>query len=156
MKVYFDTNVLLDILMESRQNHVDSATILQVAAKGKIELVISAQSIIDASYVFSQKEKLPQEGFNDAIRYIVSVATIVAIDDYCIKCALRSDSSDFEDAAQVACASRAECDIVVSSDKKIKHFSSIPVYTPGEFCNLLFGIKEDVPSLVGPEAVFGD
>ena len=147
MKVYFDTNVLLDILMDSRQNHFDSATILQVAANGKIEVILPTQSIIDASYVFSQKEKLPPESFKNAIRFILSATSISSISEDNIKYALRGANSDFEDAAQMACALHSECDAVITSDKEMKHFSEIPTYTPQEFCHLLFSIKEDVPRL---------
>ena len=98
MKLFLDTNVLLDILMESRANHFDSAT----------------------------------------IRFILSIATIASISENDIKAALRSDINDFEDAAQLSCAVDSECDFLISSDRKWKGYTPLPVYTPKEFCDLVF------------------
>ncbi|MBR1489690.1 MAG: PIN domain-containing protein [Bacteroidales bacterium] len=138
MRVYLDTNVLLDVLMNSREHHVDSATILRVAEKGALQAVLSTQSIIDASYVFSQKEKLPIAQFKNAIKLVLGIVTVTSISENSIKTAIRSDIADFEDAAQLDCAGEAECDVVISSDKKWKHYTDIPIYTPKEFCELIF------------------
>ena len=138
MKVFLDTNVLLDVLMESREHHVDSATILRVAEKGVVQAVLSAQSIIDAAYVFSQKEELPIGRFKNAIKLILGIITVTSISENSIKIAIRSDIADFEDAAQIGCAGEAECDVIISSDKKWKQYTDIPIYTPKEFCEFIF------------------
>lgn len=138
MKAYLDTNVLLDILMNSREQHMDSATILRVAEKGAIQAFLSTQSIIDAAYVFSQKEKIPVGQFKNAIRTLLGIVNVTSISENNIKAAIRSSFSDFEDAAQLDCAADTECDVIISSDKKWKDNTAIPVYTPKEFCNLLF------------------
>ena len=138
MKLFLDTNVLLDILMESRANHFDSATILRMAEKGAVQIVISTQSIIDAAYVFTQKEKTSLELFKKAVRFILSIATIASISENDIKAALRSDINDFEDAAQLSCAVDSECDFLISSCRKWKGYTPLPVYTPKEFCDLVF------------------
>lgn len=57
MKLFLDTNVLLDILMDSRPSHLESAVILGLGEKGAAQIVITTQSIVDAVYVFTQKEK---------------------------------------------------------------------------------------------------
>lgn len=139
MKAFLDTNVLLDILMDSRINHYDSSTILRVAEKGVIQAVMSTQSIVDASYVFSQKEKLSLDSFKSAIRFILSIVTVASIDENDIKAALRSSIGDFEDSAQISCAMNAGCDVIISSDRKWKGYTVANVYSPKEFCDLLFG-----------------
>ena len=141
MRVFFDTNILLDVLMESRSAHTDSVTLLQVAQRRLIEAVITTQSLIDTFYVFSQKEKDNPEQFRKALRLILSFATISPINEDDIKDALASGNEDFEDAAQLACASRTDCDVVLTSDKKMRKYSTIPVYTPAELCNLVFNCQ---------------
>ena len=138
MKLFLDTNVLLDILMESRQNHLESATILRMGEKGAAQIFISTQSIIDAAYVFTQKEKTSIEQFKKAIRFILTIATITAIDENNVKAALRSEIGDFEDAAQIDCATEAECGFLISSDRKWKGYTALPVFTPKEFCDCVF------------------
>lgn len=138
MKVYFDTNVLLDILMESRTYHYESATLLNLAEKGIIQAVISTQSIIDAAYVFTQAQKSPLEGFKKSMRFILGILTVTSVSENNIKAALRSPMNDFEDAAQLDCSLDAECDCIISSDRKLKASSPGGIYSPKEFCDLLF------------------
>lgn len=138
MKAYLDTNVLLDVLMNTRKYHLDSATILQVANRGIIEICFSSQSIIDAAYIFSQKEKLPIERFKSAISTLIRIASISSITKEHLKYAIQSSINDFEDAAQLGCYLDTDCDVIITSDKKWKKYIHQNVYTPEEFCNLIF------------------
>ncbi|MBQ8462446.1 MAG: PIN domain-containing protein [Bacteroidales bacterium] len=137
MKVFLDTNVLLDILMESRPRHYDSVTILKMAEKGAIDAYMSSQSIIDASYVFSQNGKMPVSVFKNALRRILSIVRIVPITGDNIKAAILSQNEDFEDAAQLDCSLDIGSDAIVSADKKMAEFS-FPVYPPTVFCDFMF------------------
>lgn len=138
MRVFIDTNILLDVLMESRENNLDSALIFQVADAGHIAAVISTQSVLDAYYVSVEVAKTSLEDFKAALNEILSVAEVVPMDEQAIRAAMGSSNDDFEDAAQIACADAAGCDCIISSDKKMKRNSYLKVYTPNEFCNRLF------------------
>ena len=138
MKAFIDTNILLDLLMGSRKNHLNSAIILSVAEKGNIQAFLSSQSIIDAAYVFSQKEKTSLELFKKSIRTILGIVNVISITENNIKSAIRSTFDGFEDAAQLDCVREAGCDVIISSDKKLKSYSEVPVYSPEEFCSILF------------------
>jgi predicted nucleic acid-binding protein len=139
MKAYLDTNVLLDVLMESRENNLDSATILKVAKAGYFEAVISTQSILDSYYVSVEGSKTPLGIFKDSLNEILSVVETIAIEERDIRAAVISTNEDFEDACQIECATVAGCDCIISSDKKMKRDSALKVYTPTEFCNKIFG-----------------
>lgn len=139
MKVYLDTNVLLDVLMASRENNLDSATILKVAKAGYCEAVISTQSILDSYYVSVEGSKTPLGIFKDSLNEILSVVETIAIEEKDIRAAVISTNEDFEDACQIECATAAGCDCIISSDKKMKRDSALKVYTPMEFCNKVFG-----------------
>ena len=138
MKAFLDTNVLLDILMESRENNVDSATILNVAEHGYICAVVSTQSILDSYYVFTRAEKQPLESFKTSLKDILSVVSVASIDENNLKAAISSSNEDFEDASQIDCALAAGCDCIISSDRKMKRDSTLIVYTPKEFCDKVF------------------
>ena len=107
MKVYLDTNVLLDVLMESRENNLDSATILKVAKAGYCEAVISTQSILDSYYVSVEGSKTPLGIFKDSLNVILSVVETIAIQERDIRAAVISTNEDFEDACQIECATVA-------------------------------------------------
>lgn len=138
MKLFLDTNVLLDLLLESRPNHLASATILSIVKRGAATAVLTTQSIIDASYVYSQREKLSPDRFIEAIEEIMEMVEIESISEKNIKSAMDSPFSDFEDAAQIACSEMAGCDIIITSDHKFREYSFAPVYTPKSFCEEVF------------------
>ena len=147
MKVFLDTNVLLDLLIGSRPNHLDSATILRVAEKGAIKAVISTQSIIDASYVYTQTEKKSIDQFLDAIQLIMGIVEVAPISENDIKAAIRAPFfEDFEDSAQLACSETVGCDIIVTSDRKMRYYTMAPVYPPKSFCKEVFAEASARPS----------
>ena len=47
MKVFLDTNILLDALETGRERHQEGQAILALAARGLVEAVVSVQSLVD-------------------------------------------------------------------------------------------------------------
>lgn len=139
MKIFLDTNVILDVLNDSREHHVDSATILKLAKEGYEEVIVSSQSVLDTYYLFSVSQKRPLEEFKAFLGALLSTVKLASIGEENIREAIRSTNRDFEDAAQVACAVSCGCDCIISSDVKMKRDSQVTVYTPKEFCNHIFG-----------------
>ena len=138
MKVFLDTNILLDIMMDSRENHIDSTSVLRVADAGYLQAVITTQSILDANYVLVNVAKTPLEDFITSLNEIMSVAKVESIDEPNIEEAIKSPNLDFEDAAQIACSVSCGCDCIISSDIRMKRDSTLTVYTPKEFCDMIF------------------
>ena len=138
MKVFFDTNVLLDLLIHSRPGHDSSKLLLQVAREGVLEGYLSTQSIIDAAYVQTQTNHSGLEGFKESIRIIASILKVVPIESQDITSANDSEMSDYEDAAQLSCAENNGCDILLTSDKRFQRYSTMPSYSPQELVKLLF------------------
>ena len=138
MKLFLDTNVLLDVMCENRENHVDSAAILKLAKDGYEEVIVSSQSILDTYYLFSVSQKRPLEEFKVFLGTLLSTVTLASIGEENLKEAIRSSNRDFEDAAQIACAVSCGCDCIISSDVKMKRDSQVRVYTPKEFCDQIF------------------
>jgi len=137
MKAFLDTNVLLDILMESRDGHEASLFILQVIRSGDIKGCLTTQSVIDAAYIQTQRLKAPTAAFKQAIRTLSGVVEILAIEPEDILVASNSRIDDFEDAAQLACATRSGCDVIVTSDKKYQGYTDIATFTPSQLYRLL-------------------
>lgn len=136
MKVFLDTNVLLDILIPGRPQGPASGTVFSQIRKGRLEAELSTQSIIDASYVCSRCEGFEPEQFRKSMLGLLGSINISGIDYFELREALLSGRKDLEDAAQAAHAWRANCDIVISGDKSF-HMpggeTDIPVITPTEF-----------------------
>ena len=135
---FFDTNFILDILDDRRENHIMAMLILSAAERFAIEACISTQSIIDASYVMTQRKKAPVETFRKAISFLIGFLKVYPIDEKNIKDANQSTNKDYEDAAQLSCAKRHGCDIFVTSDKGFKKASDISVMTVKSYYESIF------------------
>lgn len=135
MRVFLDTNVLLDLLMAAREYH-EQATLIASLSEGRlIDAILTTQSIVDASYVFSQTQKKPLSGFRESVSTLFEIFMIVPIAAEDIQKANNSANPDYEDSVQVACALREGSDIIISSDKRLSKHTKIKVMTPAEFIN---------------------
>lgn len=94
---------------------------------------MSTQSILDAAYIMNHTYKFDIKSFKKALKMTKLLFKVASISESDVEEALNSPMVDFEDAAQIACAKRNGCNIILSSDRKFKDYTEIPVYTPEEF-----------------------
>lgn len=139
MQVFFDTNVLIDLLDHARKGNKDAVDLIRVVRTGSMVAYMSAQSIIDASYVLTEVGETQLDDFRSAIDVIMRDVRIVGINDADIESANKCSISDYEDAAQLACALRNNCDVIVSGDRNIRDHSVIPVLNSKEFLQKVLG-----------------
>ena len=130
MKVFLDTNVLLDMLISSRANHLCSLRLLKLIRDRKISGVLTTQSIIDAAYVQTQRRKVTAQDFKTAMKLICSLVDVVSITSEDIDRVNASSIEDYEDAAQVSCALDCGCDVIVTRDSRIGRFTDLALYSP--------------------------
>ncbi len=134
MRVFLDTNILVDLLDDSRENHMQAALVFEAAKEGCLDACISAQSITDCAYIARKK---PSGVFKDAIKMILPFVDILPLDKDHLSKAISSPCQDFEDAALAACAEENLCDVILTSNSShFKPFTSLLVHTPGEFVQL--------------------
>ena len=131
MKLFLDTNVMLDFLGEREPFYLSSAKIATLADKRKLTINVSALSFATVSYFLTK-----YEGVNKAkekLRKFKVISEICELDELIIEKGLNSDFSDFEDSLQYFSALRAECDIIITRNGKDFKKPQIPVMTPDEF-----------------------
>ena len=139
MRLFLDTNVLIDIIQAERESHEYSTAILQAVRVSPLTACISTQSIVDASYVFSQGAKAPISEFKKAIELFGSIVDILGVELEDIETANHGDLEDYEDAVQLSCAIRHGCDALITNDRKLLGTAQISCYTPKDFYVYLFG-----------------
>ncbi len=137
MKLFLDTNVMLDFLGERDPFYISSAKIATLADKRSLTIIVSALSYATVSYFLTQYEGL--ERTKDKLRKFKVISEICELDELIIEKGLNSEFSDFEDSLQYFSALRTECDIIITRNGKDFKKSQIPVMTPDEFLN---SIKE--------------
>jgi predicted nucleic acid-binding protein len=131
LKVFFDTNVVLDVLLRRAPHYDDSVQVWGLAEKGRIEGSVSALSFSNIYYVV--RKALGARAAQSVLRAVRDVFQVAACDEQVILQAVDSGLSDFEDAVQFFSAVRigASCIVTRNSD----HFpkGDLPVLTPAEF-----------------------
>jgi predicted nucleic acid-binding protein len=126
MKVAFDTNVLLDAIL-NRPERANALQLMLAVAEERITGVISANSITDLYYV--SKKGIGDEATREAISDILSMFDVAAVDGDVCSMALITDMGDFEDAVLAVCAANEGADYIVTRDKVFIRGEGCPVPT---------------------------
>lgn len=134
MRIFFDTNTLLDVLIPGRPSKSASDTAMQIIKKCRYEIFVSTQSIIDIYYT-AQRCHIDKEDVDIFTSWILDHANVRPIESYDLRVALEDIHPDFEDNVQIARAEDQHCDIFLTSDKKIiaRDLESMLVLTPEQF-----------------------
>lgn len=136
MKVMFDTNIILDILLNRQPFCEMSARVIDLSATKVIEGYISASAITDIYYLAYKtiRDKNKVCSLLERLLQIVSVAGVAETE---ILPALKSGWNDFEDAVQYYTARNIEVSYIVTRNKKDYLSADIVVAEPQEFFNLM-------------------
>ena len=139
MKVYVDTNVLVDFVCNRQPFSEDAKKLFAHGYIGECELMTSALSIVNAVYIGHKYEHDDVKGY---LKSIASFVEIVDLRGNVVLDMLSSEWKDYEDAVQNTSAINFCADCIVTRNKKDFSESSLPVYTPAELLEL-FSNAED-------------
>ena len=136
MKVLFDTNIILDLLLNRQPFFEVSAKVIDLSATKVIEGFISASAITDIYYLAYKgiRDKKKVCSLLEKLLQIVSVAGVTETE---IKRALQSDWSDFEDAVQYFTANSVEASYIITRNKKDYSSGKIMAVEPQEFLSIV-------------------
>jgi len=135
MKLYFDTNIIIDILKYREPFFENSNKIFMLAAEEKIEGIVGTNAITDIYYLI-RKQYADTE---TAVKYIFDILEIIKpvdtlVDD--VFSAAELGFADFEDAVIAAVARREKADYIITRNTKDYSKSPVPAITPAEFLTL--------------------
>lgn len=137
-RVFLDTNVLLDALETSRERHADAKTVLQLAASGRIEAVVSAQSLLDLAYIYTKGQKVRLAQLKTLLPHLDRIFTVRETTRRTLLMAASHFTDDLEDAAQAFIAADAGCELIVTSDRTFDDPFGLPLVSPDAFCKEFF------------------
>ncbi len=100
-RLFFDTNILLDILEERYPHVADSLDCLNQVRTNRIPAAISALSLSDIAYI---QRGQPAATLYDAFGQLRTYFVIAPLDQSCVDATLKRRLPDFEDALQWECA----------------------------------------------------
>lgn len=136
MKVFFDSNVIIDALT-NREGAVDcERKLLYAATVGEIEGVVSAKQMTDIYYVL-RKYISSDPARRDLLSILLNGLQILPLDKAILSEALKSPIPDYEDAVIGICASACNAAAIVSNDKEGFDNSQIKAVSPQELAKRL-------------------
>lgn len=130
-RVFFDTNVLLDVLRQREPFVRHAQPVWLLAERGKVRGLVSTLSFANIFYIV--RRGTDSQTARRTLHLLRAAFTPVACDARLIDLALAADFSDFEDAIQYYSASSAAADCILSRDAEHFQRAAIPVLTPAQF-----------------------
>ena len=131
MRLFWDTNIMLDLLDERTPFYEPAAKIATLAEERKLSITVSALSYATVNYILAKYEKV--EIVKDKLRKFKIISSICALDEEIIDKGLNSDFKDFEDALQYFCALKSNCNVLITRNGMDFKTSQIPIMTAEEY-----------------------
>ena len=135
MKVLFDTNVILDVLLDREPFVHDSLYLLSKVEQSEITGFVCATTITTIHYLASKAL-----GADEALRHInslLSLFVIAPVNRLVLENALQSKINDFEDAVLHEAAQHAGAKYIVTRNNIDFKKSRLAVFEPLELVNAL-------------------
>lgn len=133
--VFFDTNIMIDVLGRREQFCHPSLQIMSLADRGILRICVSAMSYSTASFILSRDNKAMDIVAEFA--KFAKITTATPVDSETIEESIRSEFNDFEDAMQYFSALRQNIDYIITRNKKDFKAAQVPVFEPQEFIDFL-------------------
>jgi len=134
-RILFDTNVVLDVLLD-RQPYVEASAAAWAAAEtGVSEGLLAAHAVTTIHYLL--RKEVGSVKARRILSAILRVFGVAAVNGAVVQEALQLPFSDFEDAVTAAAARSAGCDCIVTRDPKGFRGSPVRALTPEAVTPLL-------------------
>ena len=132
MKVFLDTNILLDVLVErDNKEFTENATmILGLGSNRVLDLYMSVLSVTIIAYVLRNMTAVKKKGI---IKDLVSIVKVLPSLPEHVENMLECQMNDIEDAMQVQSATEGQCDVIVTRNTTDFRDAGLPVISPEEF-----------------------
>ena len=136
MKLFFDTNVILDLILKRELFFNDVAAIISFSeSNDNVKLYVSSLSIVNANYIASKFTS--KKNVIESLKMLRLAFDVIEVSVKEIDAALYSDFNDFEDAVQYFTALKMSCNYIITRDSKDFKTSKIPALSPNEFLKII-------------------
>jgi len=134
MKVFIDTNIVLDLLLQRRNFLINAEKIFSLAYKGKIILYFSAVSFVSVTYYLG---KHTNKDIKAVLEDLCKIVKILPFNQRIIENTLHSNFKDIEDGYQYFTAKENNIRIMITRNVKDFLVDDISVVTPEEFLMII-------------------
>jgi predicted nucleic acid-binding protein len=135
MRVLFDNDVVLDLVLDREPFVEDAAALFELHEEGRIDGYISGITLINVFYVTRKFKGV--EGARRAIGELLATLDVCSLDKTILENAHKLTFADFEDAVQHASAEASRLDAIVTRNLDDYKNATLPVFAPTDFLNHL-------------------
>jgi predicted nucleic acid-binding protein len=135
MKVLFDTNIILDVLLDRKPFSEHASYLMSKVERSEINGFLCATTVTTIHYLLSKN--LDKKNAITSINSIIALFEIASVNRLVIENALKSKFSDFEDSVLHESARHAGAEYIITRNIKDFKNTKIPVFTPTEFLSML-------------------
>jgi len=130
VKVLFDTNVVLDVLLD-REPHIHAAAkLFALVDNGRLEGSICATTMTTIYYIAAKS--FGRKRAHTQVQEILGLFDVADVGRDVLDCALDLDFADFEDAVAHEAARASGASAIVTRDGSDFANASLPVFDPHE------------------------
>ena len=135
MKVLFDTNIILDVLLERKPFADHASFLMSQVERSEINGFLCATTVTTIHYLLSKH--IDKEKATISINSIMALFEIASVNRLVIESALNSKFTDFEDSVLHESARHAGVEYIITRNIRDFKKSKIPAFTPTEFLSML-------------------
>ena len=133
-KVFIDTNILLDLLLEREPWAQDAALLFSMADRKEVNLLCCSLSFSTAVYIM-QRFKYTRKEIVRKLTIVKSICTVTTVNEAVIDRMLQSDFADLEDSIQYYSALAYGAEAIITRNMEDFAKANILVLTPKDFIN---------------------
>ena len=137
MKLFLDTNVLIDFILERPLFYQPAAMIVSLAAERKIDICVSALSVVTANFICIERCKMPLDVYRRKVDFLRNFIEVCSVDSSDVNSSYEANWKDFEDGVQYFSAIRSGVDYLVTRNVNDFEENDLKVITVDEACRLL-------------------
>jgi predicted nucleic acid-binding protein len=130
VKLLFDVNVVLDVLLDRKPFADASSEAWAAVERGDAVGLLSAHAVTTLHYL--NAKAVGNRQAMETTEALLSVFEVAAIDDGVLRAAVALDWKDFENAVTAAGARRTKCDALITRNPRDFKGAAVKVLTPAE------------------------
>ena len=135
MKVLFDTNIILDVLLDRKPFSDHASLLMSKVERAEINGCLCATTITTIHYLLSKH--IDKEKAITSINSIMALFEVASVNRIVIENSLKLKFSDFEDSVLHESARHAGVEYIITRNIKDFKNTKIPAFTPREFLSIL-------------------
>jgi predicted nucleic acid-binding protein len=128
LKVLFDTNIVLDVLLERKPFHEAATHLFTYVESGVLEGYLCATTMTTIHYLATKA--IGRRNAKAEIERLLQLFDTAPVNRRVLEDALKADNSDFEDAVLAASAHHAGMDCLVTRNPKDFARPPLPIHSP--------------------------